>query len=128
MALSRGTELSPSARSLLVKLCGMLASDFESERAAAALHVSRLLHREGLNWEELVPAEDAPAPAPVASRRYIDWRADLACCRRHHAWLNEVELNVLDTFSGQPTCLSYAQACRLAEVAAALRRRMRVAH
>src|SRR5437763_1435766 len=104
----------PDARDLLVKLCGMLGSDFEGERAAAALKITGLLRHLGWSWDQLLhwpgattgartPARDAAQAASAAAQRcrehwkrggpgLSDWRADLACCRRYGAYLTDTEL------------------------------------
>lgn len=50
----------------LAKLCEMLRSDNEQERATAAVRASTLLHAAGHSWTELVlgvsPARDAQSP------------------------------------------------------------------
>lgn len=89
-------------RELLAKLCGMLGSDFDGERAAAALKATDVLRRAGLTWDDvLAPAPSSPETdggeepeqkAPADRRRgrpLRDWRADLACCERHRELLSE---------------------------------------
>jgi hypothetical protein len=120
MAVSASAE---DTKDLLVKLCGMLGSQFDGERAVAALKVTSLLHQAGWRWEEILhPPRSAPADrvpeADVPQRPseachdfkdsrpgavFSDWRADLACCRRHDAYLRAAErgyvaelLSVLD--------------------------------
>lgn len=59
----------PTARAVerLVRLAGMLGSDFEGERANAAALATRALQAHGLTWRELVERAFAhrPAPEPV---------------------------------------------------------------
>ena len=89
---------SAETRDLLVKLCGMLGSDFEGERASAALKITGLLRRAGLRWDDVLSLPDAPCrPGPAAASGseprpiYTDWRADLACCERHQSLLITAE-------------------------------------
>src|SRR5689334_22964412 len=95
-------------RDLLIKLCGMLGSGFEGERAAAALKVTSLLHQIGWTWDDVLrpPAIDphrrdggsreqsppsAPSPRQGSGPGLLDFRADLACCRRFNRLLTRPE-------------------------------------
>ncbi|HYZ62217.1 MAG TPA: hypothetical protein VE650_07165 [Acetobacteraceae bacterium] len=80
----------------------MLGSEFEGERAAAALKVTGLLRQVGLSWDEILnlptcsqdPSADSPPSAPKSAAfrgGFVDWRADLACCERHRSWLTRPE-------------------------------------
>ena len=60
-----------------IKVCGMLASDHEGERASAAMLASRMLRAAGMTWEDALsppaPQSEAPeSPAPP------DWKDALA--------------------------------------------------
>ncbi|GAC1340793.1 MAG: hypothetical protein NVSMB18_11530 [Acetobacteraceae bacterium] len=95
---------------MLVKLCGMLGSDFEGERAAAALKIAGLLRETGLRWDDILTLPSTTTHHdPVASGSskptwsdrasgpmFVDWRADLACCTRHRARLTKAELDHVD--------------------------------
>jgi hypothetical protein len=61
--------LSPSERSRLISVLGMLASEHAGERAAAALLASRLLRDKGLAWGDVVAAAPAETPDGDAWRR-----------------------------------------------------------
>jgi hypothetical protein len=54
-------DLPPADLSRLEKLAGMLGSDFDGERAAAAAMASKLLQSHGLTWADVIRA---PAAAP----------------------------------------------------------------
>jgi hypothetical protein len=56
-------ELSPAGRDFLVKLCGMLASDYDGERASAAMKVSSFLRDRALTGNKVIP--EPPAGRPV---------------------------------------------------------------
>jgi hypothetical protein len=137
---------SPSdARDLLVKLCGMLGSDFEGERAVAALKVTTMLRQIGWSWDDVLhppggaPRHEAAAP-PVreASDRperpswqhyaggFADWRADLACCKRYEILLTAVErafvCDLTDTLARGRAGLRSSDHVRLASIARRIRR------
>lgn len=66
--------LSTANHERLVKLCGLLASNHDGERAAAGLLASRLLRDAGLTWADVIGAQGgktAPAGgAPAGSYAY----------------------------------------------------------
>jgi hypothetical protein len=61
----------------LSKLCGMLSSDYDAERAIAAQRATALLRDAGMTWEELVtmafeakePQRQSYNPGPQKTRR-----------------------------------------------------------
>lgn len=60
--------LDPAVASKLTKVCGLLGSDHDGERAAAAWQATRLLRQAGLTWADLfapVPPPRTRAAAPV---------------------------------------------------------------
>lgn len=72
----------------LAKLCGMLGSDHDGERASAAAKADRLVRDAGLTWPEIICPQPAPRWLPVDSPR------DLARqCSRYPAVLNEWNKN-----------------------------------
>jgi hypothetical protein len=86
-------------RERLVKLCGMLSSEFDGERAVAASKAATLLRQAGLRWDDIVvvPAPDASVRATArAGTPLSDLRADLACCGRYRAWLTDDEGDYVD--------------------------------
>ena len=107
--LSVRTAVSTETRDLLVKLCGMLGSDFEGERATAALKITGLLRQVGLCWDDVLQVPDGASRATAgcastwsrggdwdARPPFVDWRADLACCERYRSWLSMAELEYVD--------------------------------
>lgn len=66
--------LPPGAQDRLIKLAGLLGSDFDGERSNAAAAATRLLRDNGLTWRDLLtPALPRPrAPVPTG------WRAVVA--------------------------------------------------
>src|SRR4051812_42248162 len=51
--------LDPSLATKLAKICGLLGSDQDGERSAAAWHATRLLRTHGMTWADVFK----PAPA-----------------------------------------------------------------
>jgi hypothetical protein len=56
----------------LVKVCGLLGSDFDGERAEAARRATQILRDAGLTWRDLVAASPASRPAPREPREGRD--------------------------------------------------------
>ena len=56
-------------RDKLVRVLGLLASDKDSERAAAAWTASRMLRDRGLDWDSLIPRALAAPAAPSQDER-----------------------------------------------------------
>jgi hypothetical protein len=78
--------LDPHSADRLRKLCGMLGSDHDGERAAAARAADKLVRGLGLTWHQVI----APPIVPDHSPRVRSWRADDSdWCRMAqfcHAW------------------------------------------
>jgi hypothetical protein len=76
-------HLTPSDRTRLVKLLGMLGSAHDGERASAGLLATRLLRDRGLSWDDLLqprlppPKTDSRPQWPASA----DWRTQVAVCR-----------------------------------------------
>ena len=139
-------------RELLVKLCGMLGSEFEGERAVAALKITGLLQRAGWRWNEVLSLSGSPSqgeearptatahsedyhrPSPTSnhasSAGFSDWRANLACCRRYAVLLAGAELEyvkeMLSILQLGRSALRSADHARIAVIAESLRRRLSV--
>lgn len=129
---------SADTKNLLVKLCGMLGSDFEGERAAAALKVTLLLRRAGLRWDDVLALPGASCrPAPGEGRGweagpiYTDWRADLACCARHRSLLSAAERDYVGQLrallGAGRTAIRAADRTRLASIARRVRKHLSAA-
>ena len=70
--------LPDDARTRLAKVCGLLASDQDGERAAAALLATRLLRSHGLSWADLLTPAASPPPAAPAAAQATPMHAALA--------------------------------------------------
>jgi hypothetical protein len=62
--------LSHNVRERLAKVCGLLGSDFDGERAEAARRATRILKDAGLTWYDLVKSAQ---PSRSPSRAKEDW-------------------------------------------------------
>ncbi len=84
--------LSPAERKKLVAILGMMGSDHDGERAAAAALASRLVRDKGLTWDAVILA-DGPktqqAPSGTQGGHDTRWQDSdgLATCLR---WLGEL--------------------------------------
>jgi hypothetical protein len=89
------TSLSSEDRTKLIRILGMLGSEFDGERAAAGALASRMLKDADLAWADVVSphieiyAQDRPRRQqakpepdidPIAGR---DWRIVCEICRKH---------------------------------------------
>ena len=60
------SALNPSLATKLAKICGLLGSDHDGERSAAAWQATRLLRAQGLSWADVfAPALPPPPRHPV---------------------------------------------------------------
>ena len=63
--------LDPSSAAKLAKVCGMLGSEHDGERSAAATAATRILHDHGVTWSDLVTVAAATSarsdPGPAAA-------------------------------------------------------------
>ena len=98
--------LHPATRQRLVRLCGMLGSEHDGERANAARLADRLIRETGLTWEGVIAAppvaqpEARPRPAQPAGAPW--WTASgtvsgeaHAILQRHRALLTQWEIEFL---------------------------------
>jgi hypothetical protein len=110
-------------REKLAAVLGMLGSDHDGERAAAALIASRIVREAGLSWRELLvetssrdevgSTEQQPA---TPTRAEPHWREMLAAARRRPELLTEWESRFLSSIAWQRS-LSPKQRAILAEIA-----------
>lgn len=119
-------NLTPAERNKLVGILGRLGSDFDGERAAAALLASRLLAGKGLAWDDVIPTASASRQAgrgdsPNEPKPRSTWQANLALCRRHLFKLDDWPARFITSISRQRKALTPAQAAKLAEIADELR-------
>ena len=70
----------------LRKLCGMLGSAYDGERAAAGALADKLLREHGLRWEDVLAATPSAPLAPVTDK------TKLAACLNQRQRLNAWEL------------------------------------
>jgi hypothetical protein len=73
--------LPSAARERLVKLCGLLTSDHDGERATAARMATDLLRQHRLTWRELLTTQ---GPCPTCAARE-------AAEQERHGWTGEDE-------------------------------------
>lgn len=59
--------LPPDKRTRLIKLLGMLGSEFEGERANAAAMIDRIIRDHGLTWQQVLEMQPAQAGSPPPS-------------------------------------------------------------
>jgi hypothetical protein len=89
--------LPPADRERLIKLLGILGSDFDGEVAAAGRKAAEFLRQRKLTWENVLSAQSlatTPAPPPRRETRRDNnclsdwpthWLGALAVCIRHSA-------------------------------------------
>lgn len=83
--------LSLAERTRLASILGMLGSDHQGERDAAALAANRLVRDRGVAWSDLLAAQPAapePEPSSTAQENY-------RLCSRHTELLTDWERNFL---------------------------------
>lgn len=71
----------------LRRLCGLLASDYDGERATAARMATALLRRLGLRWADVVHPPCLPPP---------EWRELVDLCLSYRELLSEWEIDFLE--------------------------------
>ena len=84
--------LSPDLAGRLAKVCGLLGSAHDGERASAALLADRLVRQSGLTWTDVLRPAALPPPMhpPTTTRSWEpprDWRWQVEdCLTRPHLW------------------------------------------
>ena len=115
------TALLPAERlNKLAKVCELLASSHDGERAAAALQASRIVKAAGLSWSDLLQQPVAHAREP--EDRGTDWFSDVRLCQRHLGSLRPWETGFISSV-GRLRSLTPKQRSTLVGIAAALRAR-----
>ena len=115
------TALLPAERlDKLVKVCGLLSSSHDGERAAAALQASRIVKAAGLSWSDLLRQPIASTPRPEG--RGTGWFDDVLLCQRHPGSLRPWETGFISSI-GRLRRLTPKQRSTLAGIAATLRAR-----
>ena len=115
-------SLTPAERTKLVGILARLGSDFDGERAAAALLANRMVKAKGLSWADLIgePSKDRidePSPGPS-----MGWVADLAFCRRHIGSLSGKDGEFIISLGGGRKIPTVRQRSWLSDVCERLRR------
>jgi hypothetical protein len=97
-------KLDPRNLERLVKLLGMLGSDHDGERAAAAAKASELVRAHGLTWLDVIPT------APTSYRHEhtkrsngdagADWRTMRDFCAQRSSLLRSREQEFIDDING----------------------------
>lgn len=86
--------LDPAVAAKLTKVCGLLASDLDGERSAAAWQATKILRSHGLTWADVLqPA--LPAPSPVVRVRQPPHSAAVQFALQHAARLSAWERQFL---------------------------------
>jgi len=73
--------LDPKATDRLAKLCGMLGSAHDGERAAAAALADRMVSELGLTWHDVISVPLVPAD-PISADS-VTWQEALDVCLEH---------------------------------------------
>lgn len=106
----------PSIVTRLAKVCGLLGSDHDGERSAAALKATAILRSAGMTWSDLfaAPSQAAPHGSSTASGSHV---ARVARILRSAGLLTPWEVSFLSSLR-QRRSLSPRQAELLAEIEA----------
>lgn len=108
--------LQPKLAERLSRICGMLGSDFDGERAAAGAAATRLLRDAGLSWDDLL----RPCAAREAPPRPTGHRARAVQAMARGALLTEWERGFLESLARQVRPLSPRQAAVLRRIEEAM--------
>ena len=87
--------LPPDIVDRLAKICGLLGSDQDGERAAAAWHASQILFEHKLTWRDLIQAAGSRHDAPIRFEPTPSWRDRVDECLGCHWRFTEWELEFL---------------------------------
>src|SRR3546814_18882226 len=70
-----GAPLAPAERQRLAKVCGLLGSDHDGERASAAVAATAIIRNAGLTWEQIIlggaPEEAEPVDDIDAALEFL---------------------------------------------------------
>lgn len=122
--------LSPAERQKLVRILGMLGSDHDGERAAAAALASRLVRDKGLGWDDVIAADgpgrqQAPGGAQGGTGGSSRWQDsdNLTVCLK---WLGELtgwEVTFVTDLRRKRRPFTSAQRAKVEQIADGLRAR-----
>ena len=112
--------LSPDEHRKLIGVLSRLGSDFDGERAAAALLASRMVRDRGLAWDDLISRSAvAPIPSQPAGNT---WRVEVDLCLQHFGLLSQWERDFLRSLQGRGN-VTPGQLDKVREIATDLRKR-----
>jgi hypothetical protein len=120
--------LSTAERDRLIAILGMLGSDFDGERASAALMASRLLKNAGLVWADVVVVpqigsrQERQRHGPSDPFPGRSWYDIAARCGEYPQYLDAWELEFIEGLRRFPR-LSPKQFAKLSTIVARLRAR-----
>jgi len=77
----------------LAKVCGLLGSDQDGERAAAAYHATVILRAAGFTWRDVI--ERAFDPSPPRYGPPVSWQAEVAAFLQQADFLTDWEVDFL---------------------------------
>ena len=101
--------LDPRSAARLVKLCGMLGSQHDGERAAAGLKADQLVRDLGLSWSDIIVPSDLAGGQERPPEPRTDWQRMAQYRHRCRAALNERErafIATMLTWRGTPSALT----------------------
>jgi len=120
------SPLTPAERTRLVGILGMLGSDHDGERSAAAALASRMVRERGLTWDSLIldggDRQGGSKPSGGPGTRSA-WQDALAFCQRHQGSLSDWEVYFICGLRDRRTVPTPRQAAKLHQIADALRAR-----
>ena len=114
-------KLDPRSIERLVKLLGMLGSNHDGERAAAALKANALVRDHGLVWSDVIPtphAERRPNDARAKNQddQKVDWRTMRDFCAQRSHLLRPREQAFVDHIDSWRGALTEKQSAWLVSI------------
>jgi hypothetical protein len=89
--------LTPATAERVVRICGLLTSNYAGEVANAASLATRIFEEHGWSWEQVVRTGIA---APPPQYRPVDWRAAATACLRRADLLTAWEQDFVASLRG----------------------------
>jgi hypothetical protein len=114
-------KLDPRSAERLVKLLGMLGSNHDGERAAAALKANALVREHGLVWSDVIPTPHADrrpndAKAKNQDDQKVDWRIMRDFCAQRSHLLRPREQDFIDHIDSWRGALTEKQSAWLVSI------------
>ena len=119
-------KLDPRSAERLVKLLGMLGSNHDGERAAAALKANELVREHGLVWSDVIPTLEQQqehagrrpndARAKNQDDQKVDWRTMRGFCAQHFNLLRSREQEFVDDIGDWRGALTEKQSAWLVSI------------